>query len=580
MLPLIFALTTAQAPDWKLTYERSNFLETGRYQEALDFCNRLDEASEDAKVIRWGTSPQGRPLIALVISKERAFTDDQIEESDKPLVMVNNGIHSGEIEGKDASLILAREILIEGKHKKILDGINLVIIPVFSADAHERFGPHNRVNQNGPKEMGWRATAQNLNLNRDFTKLQAGETQSLVPFLKHWMPDLFFDNHTTDGSDHQYVVMLGIPMAPTLTPPLAKWSRDLYTHLEATLPKDGFLTSPYFDMADRKDPMKGISVGDFSPRFTSGYFPARNRPSILVETHVLKPYKQRVEATYWTMVRAIDKVIEDAPALKAMNRAADDAERNAKEGDKVVLTAETLPDTRPYTFKGYPYTGYQSDITGGEISRWDTSKPQDFQTTIRDGFGPGLTLSLPAAYALPPEWAEVYDLIWLHGPKPRVLTEPFEVEAEVYRFSEVRFGTASFEGRLQPQFKATLVKEKRVLPAGTYIYPVNQVGSKLLAHLLEPEAPDSLMRWGFFNAVLESKEYAEDYAMEPLAREMLKDPKLKAEFEERLKDEAFAKNPRARLQFFYERSPYFDKVLNAYPVVRLSAEQLKSAKLR
>ncbi len=197
---MLFALPPQ---DWTLVYERSGFLRTGRYEEAVTFCRRLDLASPFAKMVRFGKSPEGREMVALFISKEGKFDPKSWRTSKKPLVFVQNGIHSGEIEGKDASLMLARALLVEGKESKILDGANLLIVPVFSVDAHERFGPYNRVNQNGPVEMGWRATAQNLNLNRDYMKADAPEMRNLLGLLHRFKPDFFFDNHTTDGADWQ-----------------------------------------------------------------------------------------------------------------------------------------------------------------------------------------------------------------------------------------------------------------------------------------------------------------------------------------------------------------------------------------
>lgn len=573
------AVTLALAQgDWRTHYERSGYLETGRYAEAVQFCRRLDAASEQAKAFTFGTSPEGREMIALAISSEGALTGAQARRSKKPLIVVQNGIHSGEIEGKDASLMFARDLLIHGKHEQLLKGANILFIPVFSLDAHERFGPYNRINQNGPKEMGWRATAQNLNLNRDYIKADSGEMRALLRLLRDWKPDFFFDNHTTDGSDHQYVVTLALPMAQTLDPALAKWSRDLYEKTREKLDKDGFLTGPYFDLEDQGDPTKGISVGDYSPRFSIGYMAAINRPSVLVETHMLKAYKPRVDGTYWTMVRIIEECVKDASRLKSMIRSADDLERSTKQGSEVVLQARTTDAKRPFTFKGYPFMPYRSEISGAMIPKWDTSKPVDFPSTFKDQFDASQRVQMPAAYAVPRQWTAVVELLQLHGLMGSRMPRDYDGVFDSVRFTDVKFSSAPFESHFAPSFKAVRSREKGTLKAGTWVFPVSQVGAKLLAHMLEAEAPDSLLKWGFFNVIFEPKEYAEDYAMEPVAAEMLKkDAALRAEFEANLKDEAFAKDAGARLHFFYERSPWFDKRLNQYPVVRLDREQLAAA---
>lgn len=561
---------------WLTHYERSGYLETSRYAEDVTFCKRLDAASADAKVISFGRSPEGRDMIALLISSEHAFTPRAAASSRRPLIFVQNGIHSGEIEGKDASLTLARDILIRHQFPEILRGANLLIVPVFSVDAHERVSPYNRINQNGPKEMGWRATSQNLNLNRDYIKADGGEMRNELKLLHNWKPDFFFDNHTTDGADYQYTITLQLPMAQTQSAPQAEWSRRLYNDLVDKLDAKGFLTAPYFDLEDPGNPGSGIAIGDFGPRYSTGYLAAMNRPAMLIETHMLKPYRPRVESTYWAMAYTISRCVADAAALKSMNRAADDAERHFSEGTQVVVAAKNKPDKRPFVFKAYAYTSFESSISGSKINAWDRTKPLDVPSTIQDAYEPSQTVTLPAAYAVPPQWKEVQELLALHGLKGFEIKVATATPLQSYRFSGVKFASAPFESRFMPEFKAELITEQRTLMPGTVVYPVAQVGGKLLAHLLEPDAPDSLVHWGFFNVMFEGKEYFEDYAMEPVAKSMYEaDPKLRAEFEERLKDEKFAKNPRARLQFFYERSPYYDIWLNKYPVARLGGELLR-----
>ena len=565
----------AQTANWKTTYEKSGGVATERYDETVAYCRRLATASKGrARVVVWGTSPQGRSLVALVLSSEGAFTPAAAVKSSRPLVVINNGIHSGEIEGKDADLILARDILITGSKADLLAHLNLLIIPIFSVDAHERFSPYNRINQNGPTEMGWRATAVNLNLNRDFMKADGEEMQAMLRLLHGWKPDFFFDNHTTDGADWQYTIQLDTPVAPTLGAGAVAWSKQM---LAAALPRvenDGFLTSPYFDGVDYNRLDRGLTISDFGPRYSTGYLAAMNRPSMLVETHMLKPYRNRVEATYSINRRVIEYIAASGKELREINRNADAAESHTKPGDRFVLEATTSRESRPFTFRGLEYRPFRSEVSGSMIPAW-TRNPQDTLTTIRDQYLPGLTLEAPAAYAIPPQWKEVLQRLNLHGFEFKRLTHAYKSQFESYRFASVAFPPSPFESRFQPNYKTTKITEERTLPPGTVVISTACTGAKLLMQLLEPEAPDSLMHWGLFNNVFEQKEYFENYAMEPIAATMLADdPKLKAEFEEKLKDLVFAGNPRARLQFLYERSRYADAFLNRYPVVRLTAAQL------
>lgn len=579
---LAWVMMTAQtggtaAPEWQTTYERSGYVQTGRYEEAADYCRRLAATSPWAHLITWGTSPQGRPLIGLVMSKERAFTPEAARKSRKPLVIINNGIHSGEIEGKDAGLLLARDILITQTEAYLLDHTNLLFIPIFGVDAHERFSPYNRINQNGPEEMGFRATAVNINLNRDFMKADAEEMKAMLRLIHAWKPDFFFDDHTTDGADWQYASQLAMPLAQTQGATQVAWSQQMLAKVLPQVEQDGFLTAPYFDHVDYSRLDRGLSASEFSPRYSTGYFAAINRPTMLIETHMLKSYKVRVEATYSLNKRVIAYIGETAEQLKTANREADAAETRTKPGDKFVLSADLTDATRPFLFRGLEYTPFRSEISGAVMPNW-SRKPQDTPTVIHDQFAPTLTLSAPAAYAIPPEWKEVITLMDLHGLRTFRLKQPLKAAFATYRFDAVTWPRAPFESRFQPRFTAVKIQEERTLPAGTVVVPTDQIGAKLLMHLLEPEAPDSLMHWGLFNTIFEQKEYFEDYAMERVARKMLADnPALKSEFEEKLKEPQFAASPRARLEFLFEHSPFVDTHLNRYPVVLLSSEQRSAA---
>jgi len=558
---------------WSTAYERSGYVSTGDYDEAVAYCQRLASASPFARVIKYGKSPQGRDMIALLVSGEKAFSPSAMSKSRRPLVFVQNGIHAGEIEGKDASLVLLRDMLVDHRRDDLLRGANYLFVPIYNVDGHERRSPYNRINQNGPANMGFRGTGQNYNLNRDYMKLDAPESWAQVALLHRYKPDFFFDNHTTDGADYPYSVMLCTPNGANLPSSMATWQRSLYNGVKAGCDKDGFLTAPYFEL-DESNPARGITVDDFGPRYSNGYLTLMNRPSMLVETHMLKPYRHRVDATYSVMLHTIQRCIADAPALKAMNRQADADEAAGRAIN--VLDTQLTAEKKPFTFIGWTRTPFKSEITGSMVPHWDHVRIE-IPTTIRDVYESSLTVTLPAAYAIPPEWTEVIEKLRLHGLQMTVLKKPLSGNFDGYRFSGVKYATNPFEGRFQPSFTLQTVSESRDLPAGTVIVPLNQVGAKLAMALLEPAAPDSLVKWGLFNNIFEQKEYFETYSMEAVAADMLrKDPSLKTAFEEKLKDPAFASNPRARLQFFFERSPYLDSFLNRYPVVRLNPRQLST----
>lgn len=579
---LLLALAMAPAPfDWTLTAEKTSFRQTGRYEEALRFCEELDRVSDKASLIRLGKSPEGREMVVLLLS-----TDPQVRHAEhrtKPLVYIESGIHSGEIEGKDATLMLARQVIrpagapSEVNRSALLDSVSIAILPVFSVDAHERMSPYNRVNQNGPEEMGWRATSENINLNRDWVKADAREMRNLLAYLSDARPDFYIDNHTTDGGDWQYMVQYDVPRYPTMAPETVAISQKYVDDVTPRVDADGWLTAPYFGGFDEHNPQRPITIGAFGPRYSTGYWALRNRPSLLVETHVLKPYGDRVKATYSFNLHTLEWAGQNASALMRANRRADAQSASLAEGSTLAVSARTTDAERPFVFKGLKFDPYTSNVTGAEIPRW-TREKVDHPTTIRDQYAVAQSVELPAGYLVPGYLTEVINLLKLHGVKltpvnAAITNQAIELSAQ--QFFDVKLPGTTFESRTMPNYQLRTVTRTVTIPAGSIVVPINQPLVRLVAQMLEPSAPDSLAKWGQFNIFLESKEYAEDYAMEPIAKKMLEsDPELRAEFEARLRDPEFARNPDARLNFFYERSPWFDSRYRIHPVYRLDAAQL------
>ena len=558
---------------WRTRAERSNYEETGRYLEVVDFCRRLANHTY-AQYETFGVSGEGRELLLLILSQDCPLSARRAPDG-KLRVLLQNCIHPGECAGKDASLELARDILITGRHKHLLDEVDLLIMPIFSPDGHERFSPYSRINQNGPKEMGWRVTATNLNLNRDYTKADAIEMQSWLRFWRAWQPDLFFDNHTTNGSDHQYDLFYATTVGPAVDPAITGWLEERL--LPTVLPElvdDGHLTLEYSFPRNRADLLKGINAAiAFSPRYSTGYSVICDRPSLLVEVHAHKSYGQRVRATYDIMLHTLEELNRNPDQLRAAIHAAEVRcikTRGAGLDGRIALTVSRGDDSRPITYKALAATVRSSHITGGDVIEYG-EQPLDVETRLFHESRVEKAVIPPAAYLVPPQWKEVIKRLELHGVEFFRLPRSERLEVETYRFENVEFPERPYEGRFQPRYETVAGCATWNFPAGTAVVSMNQPRAKVAAHLLEPEAPDSLVAWGLLNAIFERKEYAESYIMEPIARRMLMDDSaLKQEFEEQLQnDESFANNPGARLDFFYQRSPYWDAAFNVYPVARL-----------
>ncbi len=548
--------------------ERSNWTRTGRYDEVPRLAAAFERAYPGrVRAFPFGTTPEGRTLVAMAVTHAEALTPEAARARGVPVVLIQGGIHAGEIDGKDAGFLALREMLSGDKLvQDLLTDVTVVFVPVFNADGHERFGPNHRPNQTGPVEMGWRTTAGNLNLNRDYMKADAPEMQAMLRLLNAWDPLVYMDLHVTDGADFQPEI------ATVVDPverggPLARAGRTL----RDVLPGLDFY--PSFVRED--DPKSGFARGVFAPRFSQAYWANRNRIGILVETHSWKDYATRVRATHDAIMRTIHTVRLHGKQWLATAREADDADtRGALSDASVPLVWAAKENSNEIEFPGYAFTRERSTISGQPWVRYDRSRPEVWKVPLREPVLPARTARAPrTAYVVPAGFAApVAEKLALHGVAFTRLDAPRPAaEVEVYRATSVTFAAAPFEGRTRATVSGAWSPERRDLPAGSLLVPIAQPRARLAVQLLEPEAPDSLCAWGYFNAVFERKEYMEDYVAEQVARDMLaRDPALKAEFERRLAaDPAFARDPAARLDFFYRRHPSFDERLNLIPVFRV-----------
>jgi hypothetical protein len=565
------------------TAEASGFRATGRTEEVTRLCAAFAAAWPRAvRSLEFGRSAQGRPMRALLVSRA--------EPRRVPLLMLQAGIHPGESDGKDAGFIALRELLGESAAPGVLERIAILFVPAFNVDGHERFARWNRPNQNGPEETGWRTTAQNLNLNRDYTKADAPEMRALLELIRAWDPLVCADLHVTDGADFQPDVSLQAEPINQGDAALFPAGRQLRDALIAQLRRQGSKPLPFYpDLASQDDPASGFLLTVYSPRFSTGYFPQRNRFTLLVETHSWKDYATRVRVTRNTIIGLAELLAAHGAAWQELSRQAD-ATATRLAGSEVVLDysagwhepasgarsgAGDAPAAPLIDFPGYAYTRTPSEISGALVTSYDPHRPEIWRVPFRDQVQPTLTVRAPlAGYLLPRAWVEeVGARLDAHGLRSQELPAALTLPVEVFRATEVKFGTSPFEGRLRAQLHGSWQPEQQTLVAGARYVPIAQPCARLVMHLLEPQAPDSFAAWGFFNSCFEQKEYMEPYVAEPIAHSMLaQDAGLAQEFARRLQeDAAFAADPRARLDFFLRRHASWDTHFNLYPVFRLAA---------
>ena len=553
-------LVAAPSDPWITPAEAAHFDRTPSYAETSAWLDRLVAASPLLRREVFGRSAQGRALYAIRAAKPGG--------GNKPILFVQAGIHAGEIDGKDAGLMLLRDIALRGKDH-LLDHADLVFVPIFNVDGHERSSPYNRPNQRGPDNQGWRTTAQNLNLNRDYVKADTPEMRAMRAYLGRLEPALILDLHVSDGIDYQYDITFTFPGwagSPTHAPAIGHWLDTHYRpSITAALAAAGHVPGLYIEAVDPRRLEKGALLSPDTPRYSTGYGELARQPTVLVETHSLKPYRQRVLGTYVLVEDSLRLLGADGDGL-ATAIIADLTARPAT----TVLTWQ--PITTPFftidAFKGMANEAYRSPASGRDEIRW-LGRPVTLKVPVFTQ-APKFVATLPEAWWVPATKPDVIALLKLHGIEFEKLTAPRTIALDMVRLQDPRLKDAD-EGHI-PLTAAAYVHAPRreTFPAGSVRVPSDQSLGLLAAAMLEPESPDSLLAWNFYPEMLMRTEYMEGYVIAPLAERMLaSNPALRKEFEAKLAaDPKFAADPEARLGWFYERTPYYDERYLLYPVGR------------
>jgi hypothetical protein len=576
------ASTKDSPPNLLTTGEKSNWNETAPYAEAVAISRRLESASRFVKALDIGTTPEGRTMIALVVSKDRAFTPADAAKTNKAVIMIQSGIHAGEIEGKDTVLMLIRDMTVSKRFASWLDHAIFVVIPVFNVDGHEYFSAYHRPSQNGPNTTGLRANAQRLNLNRDYMKADTPEMKAWLRVFNSWTPDFLIDNHVTDGSDMQYDVTWDMARNQDIAEPAGAWVRDKYVpELDKRMAADGHLVAPYGALR-AVGGKREFFMEVFSPRYSHLYSAVQNRPSLLVESHSLKTARTRAWAHYDIMRHTFDIIAADPESLRKAVRDADRA-MSARAGDHsaepVYLAGKVSDKSRPIVYHALKNAPFKSEVTGAGVTRY-TGDLDDIQTVIHDQIDTTLAAQMPLGYLIPAAFSAAAALLQSHGVEIERTTKPLDQLFETYRFTSTKFAAGASEGHVMLTVEPRIVKEKIFIPAGSYWIPMKQRRARLILSMLEPNAPDSIASWGLLNSVFEGGfgggsggrgGAVGEYLSEPIARRMMADqPGLRKQFEQKLaSDPQFATDARARLQWWFEQSKYQPEDSGRYPIVRV-----------
>ncbi len=558
----------AQDKFFNIPYESMDYNFTMTYDEVIQYCHLVDSLFDEVQYFTFGKSAQGSDLPYLLI-------DNRTQNNNKLTLWIQAGIHPGEPEGVEAGFLFIRDVLTYPTLKPLLDKVRIVFIPSFNVDGLKRFGRYNRINQNGPEQMGWRTTAQNLNLNRDFMKADAPEMQAWLNLYNSINPDFMIDCHTTDGADYVYPLTYGLDAFQTLDAGIASWCTENYIPFATNqMDKAGFPIYPYVAFRQWHNPKSGLLMYASRPMLSHGYTLLTDRPCLLIETHMLKPYKIRVDATQRMLLFTFQYLAEKAESYLAMLAKAD---RKRVSDDFIgkpfpISLTTSMNDSVLVEFNGMKYDTIKSKTTGGIYYKYDNTKPEIWQIQLFNKIVVDDSIDLPIAYVVPVEWGIVIDRLQLHGISIIRTTDNQEVKCTASRLSDVSFPKMSYEGCFRPNFAISEFDTTMVIPRSSALVAVKQSKIKVLVWLLDAHSEDSFLKWGFFNAIFEQKEYGEMYVLEPLTDEMFKNDKaLKAEFETIKKnDPEFAASQWAQMNWIYNHTAWRDQKMNVYPVVKIT----------
>ncbi len=574
-LVLFFILSCETATEdattsYRTYFEASNKKETATYAETIAFYKKLAQDFPEINIQTIGETDSGYPLHMVTFNPDGDFNLENVR-GEKAIILINNGIHPGESDGIDAAMMLYRDLAtkIVARPKNTV----LVTIPVYNIAGALNRNSTTRVNQNGPVEYGFRGNAQNYDLNRDFIKLDTKNAKTFTQIFHTVNPDVFVENHVSNGADYQYTLTHLFTQHNKLGGKLGKYlNQEFRPNLEKSLLENGWDITPYVNVFNRP-PELGFSQFLDYPRYSTGYATLWNCMGLMVETHMLKPYKERVEATYQLMVSLMNSVEKDYENIRALRK--ETMEDNLALSQYYFNWKVDSTNTSTLNFKGYEALQMESEITGFPRLKYDKSKPFTKETTYYNYFVPSDTVSIPEAYIIKQGWHEIAERLDANQIKYTILEQDTVLNVESYSIADFETRKIPYEGHYL-HYNTSVEKNLRNVGfrAGDLVVPTNQNGIRYLMETLEPQGIDSFFNWNFFDTVLQRKEGFSPYVFEDLALQLLqKDSVLRQSFlNKKETDFEFSLNWYAQLDWIYGQSEYVEDAFRQYPVYRIPTD--------
>ncbi len=563
-----FVVLMANAQELTTMFEKSNGIETTTYADCIAFYKQLASKSAKIQVKTFGNTDAGYPLHLVIFSNDKNFNIASWQKQNRLVVLVNNGIHPGEPDGIDASMLILKDIA-NGKIV-VPSNVVLAIIPIYNIGGSLNRGSFSRVNQDGPLAYGFRGNAQNLDLNRDFTKSDSRNSKAFTQIFHYLNPDIFIDNHVSDGADYQHTMTL-------LTTQHNKLGGSIGNYLHTT-----FEPSIFKSMAEKKWPLtpyvnfeegspeKGWQAFYDPPRYSTGYAALFGTIGFMPETHMLKPFAQRVKSDYALMETILQQAALQANAIKQNRKASLEAIKQQQIFPLSFQCDSTRKDS--ITFLGYAAEQKKSEVTGMNRLFYNHDKPFTKQVSFYNYFIGQNMVTKPKAYIIPQGWHAVIDLLKLNKVTVTTLAKDTEIVVDAYRIEDYKTSPRAYEKHYRhSNTKVSTSQQKIQFLKGDCIIYTGQIYDRFLVEMLEPTGDDSYFAWNFFDAILQQKEGYSDYRWEDVAAKYLQQhTQLQQELAaKRQLDPKFAASASQQLDFVYKHSPYYEPAHLRYPVYRL-----------
>jgi len=565
---MILATSIANSQELKTPFE-TKINTTATYEECIDYYQKLDAEFDELKLIEIGQTDSGQPLHLAILDTNQDFEPEAIKAKGKLIILVNNGIHPGEPEGIDASMILLRDYLKNTDKLKLLDKIVLAFIPIYNIGGALNRNSHTRANQNGPESYGFRGNTKNLDLNRDFVKCDSKNAETISRLFGKWKPDIFVDNHTSNGADYPYTMTLIATQKDKLSPPISEYlNQSMLPKLYKEMKNRDWEMCPY--VYARTTPDEGILAFMDSPRYSTGFSTLHEAIGFTVETHMLKPFEDRMWSTYHFMDILIEETAKDYSAIK---KAREETLLYSKNRTLFHVNWE-LDESKvdKLLFKGYEAKYKPSAVTGLDRLYYDRDATWEKEIDYFNSYKATVSVEKPFAYIIPQAYSDVIERLEWNGVQMQQLESDRTLEAEFYYIESYESRKTPYEGHY---LHSKVAVEKKSMAwnfrKGDYLVYPNQSSNRLIVELLEPQGMDSYFAWNFFDSILQQKEHFSPYVFEDLAAELLEnDAQLKSDFEKKKEEDAdFAKSAMDQLYFIYKRSPHYEPTHNLYPVARI-----------